>query len=352
MMYLKNVAGFKLDYFKGMSYDDIRLIFEAKFNLNVDFLTKEDENRALQTINETPVEKAAKRRKLNKEVEDLKIHLQIMPNEDDDVYTESTPLVRKDFENDADNDDDSSKDHDDESDDERTKSDRDEILDPNLTNVDQTEHEEENFNERVHTPLDYELTDDEKIDDEETMHDDEDDEGGADQQNASQQSGFEQEEEDSHVTLTLVLETKKTGGPTQSSYVLSNFTSKLLNLDNPSLNDTTIASLMDTIVHHEITSATTVPPPLPFFNPLQQEATPTPTLTTSEITTTLFGLPDFAYVFKFNERVTHLEKNLSEIKQVDQYAQALSFIPAIVDRYMDNKLGEAIIRAIQAYNFD
>ncbi|GKF02360.1 hypothetical protein Tco_0029283 [Tanacetum coccineum] len=33
---------------------------------------------------------------------------------------------------------------------------------------------------------------------------------------------------------------------------------------------------------------------------------------------------------------------MSEIKQVDQYAQALSSIPAIVDRYMDNKLREAI----------
>nr|GEX85340.1 hypothetical protein [Tanacetum cinerariifolium] len=102
MMYLKNVVGFKLDYFKGMSYDDICLIFEAKFNSNVDFLLKkkeqmeeEEENKALQTINETPTEKAAKMRKLNEEVEDLKIHLQIVPNEDDDVYTEATPLARK-----------------------------------------------------------------------------------------------------------------------------------------------------------------------------------------------------------------------------------------------------------------
>nr|GEY39849.1 putative reverse transcriptase domain-containing protein [Tanacetum cinerariifolium] len=56
---------------------------------------EEEENRALQTINETPAEKAAKRRKLNEEVEDLKRHLEIMPDEDDDVYTESTPLARK-----------------------------------------------------------------------------------------------------------------------------------------------------------------------------------------------------------------------------------------------------------------
>nr|GFB69874.1 hypothetical protein [Tanacetum cinerariifolium] len=46
---------------------------------------KEEENRALQSINETPSEKAAKRRKLNKEVEDLKRHLEIMSDEDDDL---------------------------------------------------------------------------------------------------------------------------------------------------------------------------------------------------------------------------------------------------------------------------
>nr|GEV75510.1 ribonuclease H-like domain, reverse transcriptase, RNA-dependent DNA polymerase [Tanacetum cinerariifolium] len=39
--------------------------------------------------------KAAKRRKLNEEVEDLKRHLEIVPNEDDDVYTEATLLARK-----------------------------------------------------------------------------------------------------------------------------------------------------------------------------------------------------------------------------------------------------------------
>nr|GEV53256.1 xylulose kinase-1 [Tanacetum cinerariifolium] len=101
MMYLKNVAGFRLDYFKGMPYDDMRPIFKAKFNSNVDFILKikelmeEEENRALQTINETPAEKVAKRRKLNKGVKVFKRHLEIMPNEDDDVYTEATLLARK-----------------------------------------------------------------------------------------------------------------------------------------------------------------------------------------------------------------------------------------------------------------
>nr|GEY90936.1 hypothetical protein [Tanacetum cinerariifolium] len=76
-----NVAGFKMDYFKGMLYDDIRPIFEAKFNSKVAFLLKkkeqieEDENRAMQRLNETPAERAAKRQKLNEEVEELKRHI-------------------------------------------------------------------------------------------------------------------------------------------------------------------------------------------------------------------------------------------------------------------------------------
>nr|GEV51430.1 hypothetical protein [Tanacetum cinerariifolium] len=85
----------------GMSYDDINPIFEAKFNSNIKFLlktkeqTEEEKSKALQSINETPAQKAAKRRKLNEEVEDLKRHLEIVPDEDDDVYTEATPLARK-----------------------------------------------------------------------------------------------------------------------------------------------------------------------------------------------------------------------------------------------------------------
>nr|GEV50332.1 RNA-directed DNA polymerase, eukaryota, reverse transcriptase zinc-binding domain protein [Tanacetum cinerariifolium]GEX54367.1 RNA-directed DNA polymerase, eukaryota, reverse transcriptase zinc-binding domain protein [Tanacetum cinerariifolium] len=46
-------------------------------------------------INGTPSEKATKRQKLDEEVEELKRHLQIVPNEDDDFYTEAIPLTRK-----------------------------------------------------------------------------------------------------------------------------------------------------------------------------------------------------------------------------------------------------------------
>nr|GEU65355.1 hypothetical protein [Tanacetum cinerariifolium] len=102
--YLKNTVGFRLDNFKRLSYDDINPIFKAKFNINMEFLLKskeqmeEEEKRAIGSINETLSQKAAKRRKLNeeaKDIKDLKQHLEIVPDDDDDVYTEVTPLARK-----------------------------------------------------------------------------------------------------------------------------------------------------------------------------------------------------------------------------------------------------------------
>nr|GEV03719.1 uncharacterized mitochondrial protein AtMg00810-like [Tanacetum cinerariifolium] len=73
-IYLRNMAGFKMDYFKGMTYDDIRPIFEKKFNSNVAFLEKTKEKM---------------------EEEDSKALKRIMQNHDDNVYTEATPLALK-----------------------------------------------------------------------------------------------------------------------------------------------------------------------------------------------------------------------------------------------------------------
>nr|GEZ16165.1 hypothetical protein [Tanacetum cinerariifolium] len=56
----------------------------------------EEDSRALKRLNESQEEKAAKRQKLDEEVEELKRHLQIVPNDDDDdVYTKATPLALK-----------------------------------------------------------------------------------------------------------------------------------------------------------------------------------------------------------------------------------------------------------------
>ncbi|GKD14509.1 hypothetical protein Tco_1198916 [Tanacetum coccineum] len=165
------------------------------------------------------------------------------------------------------------------------------------------------------------------------------DQGGADQQNVSQESGFEQVEEDAHVTLTSVLDTQKTDELVQICH------------EEPRSQTSSLYTVPVTATVTPIFT-TIIPPPPPLFNPLPQQATPTLTPTTSKATTSFSSLLDFSSVFKFNNRVTNLEKDLSGIKQVDQYAQALSSIPTIVDRYIDNKLGEAIQKAIVTHNLD
>nr|GEZ39255.1 hypothetical protein [Tanacetum cinerariifolium] len=68
MIYLKNTAGFFSD------------------------------QEIIKSINETPAQKAAKRRKLSEEAqeaEDLRKRLEVVEDEDDDVFVEATPLVQK-----------------------------------------------------------------------------------------------------------------------------------------------------------------------------------------------------------------------------------------------------------------
>nr|GEX61313.1 hypothetical protein [Tanacetum cinerariifolium] len=74
IIYLRNVVGFKMDYFKGMTYDNICPIFEKKFNFNVAFLLKTKEQM---------------------DVADSRALKRLMLNNEDDVYTEATPLALK-----------------------------------------------------------------------------------------------------------------------------------------------------------------------------------------------------------------------------------------------------------------
>nr|GEX59852.1 hypothetical protein [Tanacetum cinerariifolium] len=89
---------------QGLKYDDILPIFQAKFDANLKFLFKsreemeKEDEEIIKSINETPVQKATKRRRLReqaKEYEDLKKQLEVVVDEDDDVFIEATPIGRK-----------------------------------------------------------------------------------------------------------------------------------------------------------------------------------------------------------------------------------------------------------------
>nr|GEV89013.1 putative reverse transcriptase domain-containing protein [Tanacetum cinerariifolium] len=102
MIYLKNMARFKMDFFKGMTYSEIRPIFEKHYNSIKAFLEKEKEEVTVQEEGskrkgKSLEQKAAKKQRIDEEAEELKIHLQIIVNDDDDVYTEATPLASKNF---------------------------------------------------------------------------------------------------------------------------------------------------------------------------------------------------------------------------------------------------------------
>nr|GEV44225.1 hypothetical protein [Tanacetum cinerariifolium] len=93
-----------MDFFKEMKYNEILLILQAKFNANMRILfksreeMKEEGEEIMKSINETPAQKATKRRKLHeqaKEYEDLKKQLEVVDDEDDDVFIEATLIRRK-----------------------------------------------------------------------------------------------------------------------------------------------------------------------------------------------------------------------------------------------------------------
>nr|GEV59575.1 hypothetical protein [Tanacetum cinerariifolium] len=81
MVYVKNMVGFKMDFFKGMTYTDIRPIFEKHYNSIQAFLEKghkEIEEEGSKRKSDSPEQRAAKKERIDEEEEELKRHLQIV----------------------------------------------------------------------------------------------------------------------------------------------------------------------------------------------------------------------------------------------------------------------------------
>ncbi|GJW49311.1 hypothetical protein Tco_0090662 [Tanacetum coccineum] len=142
------------------------------------------------------------------------------------------------------NDDDKQEGDDTNDDDEETDSDRTKLDRIKIPILDQSTNEY------------YKEEKEEKIDDEETVYDDEDDEVTKElYKDVNVNLGHED-------TKMTNADREKADEPIQSSSISSNFTSKLINLENPSPADNEIASLMETLAHHttivpEVTSGFT-----------------------------------------------------------------------------------------------
>nr|GEW28337.1 hypothetical protein [Tanacetum cinerariifolium] len=151
-------------------------------------------------------------------------------------------------------------------------------------------------------------------------------------QMVSQENSYEHVVEDAHVTLTS---SQKTESSKQSSSISFYFASKFLILDNVSPVVDEVASMMNVkirqkdsstqtpslfivpemaILETSTTHTTTVPPTIAMITPLPQLTTLPPAPTTVSTTTSIPALLDFSYLFRFNQRVFTLEKELSQLK--------------------------------------
>ncbi|GKC32858.1 hypothetical protein Tco_1040152 [Tanacetum coccineum] len=219
-----------------------------------------------------------------------------------------------------------------------SEDDGDDFIHPKLTtHDDETTHEEETdeddtFDPIVHTPSRVSSSDDEDSDNEvegvdvegeksdEDATDEEDKGNEMDKDTNANLEGRDdvmtdvilpqvqatQEIEDTHVTLTPV----NPDGQQQSSSVSSGFVSNMLNPNQ----DTGVDAIFGQ--HAEATSLIDIP-------------------------VTAIAEPSFF------APTNPLEDNFSEFKQTNQYAEALSSIPGIVDQYLANKLKEAVDVAVQ-----
>ncbi|GJU36358.1 hypothetical protein Tco_1184712 [Tanacetum coccineum] len=289
------------------------------------------------------------------------------------------------------------------SDDERTKSDDDKSIDLNKKD-DEEETQEDEF---VHTPDDYVPTDEETddVDDEDydcinkEMYDNMNvelkdselvDKGKGDKEMTdAEKVNVELEEvnqEDASAQVQDEAQATTTAAHTQvassSHSVSSNYGSIFLHLDNISLVETEIISMLDVQVQHENPSiqtsslltihvpvipepsvikpilkivtaapATNIPPSIPPFISHSQQSTPISTLTTTKVTTSTTAIPKSATLSGIHQRVSDLEKEVKILKNVDHnsaiHAVIKYKVPIVVKKCLRTNLEDSLYKVIQ-----
>ncbi|GJU34984.1 hypothetical protein Tco_1183338 [Tanacetum coccineum] len=279
-------------------------------------------------------------------------------DDEDEDKNDDNETTQDDEDDDTHDDDENAQDDDDEAQTE-SEDDGDDFIHPKLTtHDDEIIHEEETneddtFDPIVHTPSRISSSDDEDSDNEvegmdvEGAKSDEDATYVEDQGNEAVKDTNANLEGRDDVMTDVILP--------QSSSVSSGFVSNMLNPNQDTGVDAIFGhnaeatSLIDipvtAIAEPSFFVPTNRPPtPTPLFIQLQQPPILTPATTPSS---SLQNLPDFGSLFGFDNRLKALEDNFSEFKQTNQYAEALSSIPGIVDQYLANKMKEAVDVAVQ-----
>nr|GEX03218.1 hypothetical protein [Tanacetum cinerariifolium] len=186
-------------------------------------------------------------------------------------------------------------------------------------------------------------------DDQEVERDDEKDEkeGNGEENlglNVGREEGHDEEERKMNFTEMSIL--IKEG----SSSVSSQFVTSMLN-PTP---DAGMESIFETTSQMDVHTPTSVAP-LPMTAPTMTPSTIATITTTQQVplppttapSTLIQDLPNFVSMFGFDNRLKILEANFSEFMQTNQFARAVSAIPGIIQRYMDQRINKAVKVAVQ-----
>ncbi|GJY39012.1 hypothetical protein Tco_0425376 [Tanacetum coccineum] len=282
--------------------------------------------------------------------------------------------------------------------DERTKSDNEQTETDNPKISD--DEEEIQDDEFVHTPEDYVPTDDETNDESNDVTEEEyerinEDLYGDVNVSLTDVEPAKKEKDDEEMTVTSHINvnqegagnqvkddaqaTQKTDALIPSSSILSDYAAKFLNFDNIPSTDTEVIYMMDINVQHEVPhtsslltisvsiipeqdvinqseTVTTSPAPtissfLSSLYPALQQIAPIPAPTTTEVITLTTVVPDSETLAAFQLRVTDLEKDVKELKDVDNSTKVISTIqsevPKAVKEYLGSSKDNAMYKVIQ-----
>nr|GEW26230.1 hypothetical protein [Tanacetum cinerariifolium] len=151
----------------------------------------------------------------------------------------------------------------------------------------------------------------------------------SDSESGQQDDDYDEVKDDDEDDDMMMISLKKTNVPVTSSSCSSDLASKFLNfLDIPPV-DTEIVSPLDAHVHHEVPRIYTS---TLLAIPVSSTPSPLPKTKTNNIPPLIL---DFASVFRFNDRVIALEKDVVELKNDPLHTQ----VKALVDDHLDTRMG-------------
>ncbi|GJY36177.1 hypothetical protein Tco_0421555 [Tanacetum coccineum] len=260
------------------------------------------------------------------------------------------------------------------------------------------EQEETQDDEYVHTPKDYVPTDDETNDVDEEEYNRIDKVYGDVNVRLTDAEPDTENKGDKEMTNAEIVEAKnenvnqegvgnqvkddaqaaqKKEVPIPSSSISSDYAAKFLNFDNIPSIDTEVVSMLDINVQHEapltsplLTILVSVIPEHTVINPSEivitasstiisflltslfpnlQQSTLIPTPTTTEATTSTTAVPDSETLTALHQRIVDLEKDVKELKDVDNSTKVISTIQFEVPKAVKEYLGSSLDDAMQQY---